>query len=923
MMTHPPDPLQVHRLPRAPHFVGRQPELEELLSHWGSGTGSIVGLVGLGGAGKTAIAARFLDQVLHAEMQRRPNALFVWSFYQEPDSEQFLRTAYEYFAGESSAAAARGVALVHLLNESLACNGPHLIVLDGLERVQRAESDGAGAHGQIEDPLLKHLLLTLAEHDETMVLITTRFPLSDLEAARRAASDRGARYHAIEVGGLSVEAGISLLRARGVHGEDAELEALVAGYGAHALTLDHLGGLIGQFLGGDPRRAPEAPAFSAPGVDRQAFRLARLLRAYEEHLPPAELALLCRLCLLRRSATVEQITAMFLCSPGIRARTVRTLPEDIRAALGGKLFTAHALRDLADAIRMATEDALAHAPLAGPEDEFVRQLIAAVESFVELRETAVEVRIADLAALYLRDYTETVTDRRPLPAQDRRRLREFCSRYLTLAQHPLMKGAPAPALQKAFQDLGYSKSPREKLIEDYHPADLQDAFKRVQECLCQLTFKHLALCRTREVCRLAQRKWALAGPLAPLDRAELLGVLESLVSRHLVLRETDGSFSVHPAVRDHFARLGSTTERGDWHDIIREQLITLMQRPGMQRPSAPATLDLVEEAIYHTLQAGRTDDAVDLYENVLGGLRHLGWKLGEIARGVRILRGFPDCPDKWALGWFLRALGEYEEALALHPLPCFRADIRLLQGRLPHVAAEGDETRTASAAFLMGQASGLPPDRLGCAVPRAQLLLYRGQLKRVRQSWQQIVLYQDIGWEGERARCQLFLSDAYRRQGDLTRPQGHLAKASNWILHSGSVEHLCLMHLMQTRLARSENDGEAAQRAIDAGIRLARQCGLGLYLIDMLCEQAELCLNRADAPAAEHFAAAALERAESPDCQFLWGATLAGNLLGWALLKQGKAHQARPFLKQAVARCLHLGDPNLEHAQRLLKWAEQ
>src|SRR5262249_6727076 len=134
-------------------------------------------------------------------------------------------------------------------------------------------------------------------------------------------------YWQIDVGGLSMQAAIQLLRARGVHGDDEDLEKLIAGYGAHALTLDHLGGLIGQFLGGGPCRAPEAPNLASPSGDRQALRLARLLRAYEQHLPPAELALLCRLCLLRRSATEEQITALFLCSPAIRARTVRTLPD--------------------------------------------------------------------------------------------------------------------------------------------------------------------------------------------------------------------------------------------------------------------------------------------------------------------------------------------------------------------------------------------------------------------------------------------------------------------------------------------------------------------------------------------------------------------------------------------------------------------
>jgi hypothetical protein len=913
MDRHPPDPWLVHRLPPAPHFVGRQPELEELHRLWKDRTAGVVALVGLGGAGKTAIAARFLDELQQVDEPCRPEGLLVWSFYQEPDASLFLQAVCRYFSADDAALAAKGIGLLHLVRDALAKGGRHLLVLDGLERVQRPDTDASAAFGQIEDPLLKRLLMWLAEGvGNTLVLVTSRFPLADL------GTTRDHEYHQVEVGGLGRPAAVALLRARGVRGDDAELERLIDAYGAHALTLDHLGGLIGQFLDGDPGRAPEAPALASPSTDRQALRLARLLRMYEEHLPAPELALLCRLSLLRRSATSEQLTAMFLCSPGIRARTIRCLPDQIRHAIGGDVFKAHDLRDLADAMRTTTEEALADAPLAAPEDEFVRQLIAAVEDFVDLRENAVEVRIADLAALYLRDYTETITDRRPLPVADRHRLRELCSRYLKLAQHPLMKSAPTPALQKAFQDLGYGKSSREKLVEEYDPADLRDALHRVEERLCHLTFKHLALCRTREVCRMAQRKWALAGPLAPLDRSEMLAVLENLVGRHLVLRESDGSFSVHPAVRDHFGRLGSSREQGEWHDIIREQLVSLVRQPGQRLPDQPATLDLIEEAIHHTLQAGHADEAISLYENVLGGLRHLGWKLGEMARGVRILRSFPSCPDRWALGWFLRALGEYEEALAHHPLPCFRADVRLLQGRLPHVAAEGDETRTKIASFLMGSTNDLPPDRLGCAVPHHQLLLLGGQPRRGSSFFVTERLYRELGWQGDSARCQLLLAEAVRRRGDLISCRAHVESATKWILHSGSVEHLCLLHLTQARLARTTNDGEAAQNAVSAGIRLARQCGLGLCLIELLCEQAEICLDRADAPAAENFAAAALERAQSPNCQFLWGAAAAGHLLGLALLKEGKSDMARPFLKLALSRRQHLGDPRLEHTQRLL-----
>ena len=43
-------------------------------------------------------------------------------------------------------------------------------------------------------------------------------------------------------------------------------------------------------------------------------------------------------------------------------------------------------------------------------------------------------------------------------------------------------------------------------------------------------------------------------------------------------------------------------------DIIREQLVSLVRRPGMRLPEDTRTLDLVEEAIHHALEAGRPQD---------------------------------------------------------------------------------------------------------------------------------------------------------------------------------------------------------------------------------------------------------------------------------------------------------------------------
>src|SRR5207245_7323620 len=113
--------------------------------------------------------------------------------------------------------------------------GPHLLVLDWLERVQRQGDVDSTSYGQIEDPLLKGLLTRIAEgNSRAAVLATSRFPLIDLHLFR----EHG--YSHVDIGGLDHPAAITLLRSRGVFGADDALASSVGSCGAQALTPDHL-----------------------------------------------------------------------------------------------------------------------------------------------------------------------------------------------------------------------------------------------------------------------------------------------------------------------------------------------------------------------------------------------------------------------------------------------------------------------------------------------------------------------------------------------------------------------------------------------------------------------------------------------------------------------------------------------------------
>ena len=120
----------VHALQPAPHFHGRE-ELVRDLDAWVSDLTSpdrVWSLVAAGGTGKTAVAERVVARMKPGEAN-----VLVWSFYEEPDADAFLRECNHLFLGEEEGPAG---GRLERLERGLRDGRPHLIVLDGLERVQ-------------------------------------------------------------------------------------------------------------------------------------------------------------------------------------------------------------------------------------------------------------------------------------------------------------------------------------------------------------------------------------------------------------------------------------------------------------------------------------------------------------------------------------------------------------------------------------------------------------------------------------------------------------------------------------------------------------------------------------------------------------------------------------------------------------------
>jgi tetratricopeptide (TPR) repeat protein len=290
-------PLFCHALQPAQHFRGREAKIEDLKG-WLQAPVTpdrVISVVAAGGVGKTALVDEALHQAAHSDRA----GLFVWSFYEDPHTDAFLREAYVYFTGEKDAPTG---GMLERLQLALSGDVPHVLILDGLERVQ--SEGGPHRRGELEDLQLKRLVRALAGGvGSARALVTSRFPLVDLE------SWTGAGHRAIELDDLERPVALEVLRAWGVKGDDAALTRLIEplnmGGLYHALSVAVLGSYLGNFAGGDPSRAPEFSLEDAKESDPKARRLSRILEQYTQALTAAERDLLARLALFPRGVKVE------------------------------------------------------------------------------------------------------------------------------------------------------------------------------------------------------------------------------------------------------------------------------------------------------------------------------------------------------------------------------------------------------------------------------------------------------------------------------------------------------------------------------------------------------------------------------------------------------------------------------------------
>jgi predicted ATPase/WD40 repeat protein/transcriptional regulator with XRE-family HTH domain len=374
--------------PEVAAIYGREDELATLARWVGEERCRLVALLGLGGIGKTALAAR-----LARELAPQFEVVYWRSLRNAPPVAEWLAGAIAALSAGQAVLPAGFDARLGLLLELLRARRG-LLVLDNLETIlqpgerEARYRDGYQGYGEV----LQHL--AESGHQGCLLLTSREQPLRADEVTVRA----------LHLEGLGVEDGRALLGSRALQGDEAAWRSLVGRYGGNPLALRVVGETIGVVFGGEIAAflAQEAAVFGDIRLllDEQVARLSPLermvltwLAVEREPVGFGELAAdlgqgvgraevveaidaLLRRSLLERGAQGAIFTLQPVVLEYVSERLIAALAEEIAAAAPA-LLRSHAVLEATskDYVRQSQERLLAQ-PL-------LKRLVAACDGELE------------------------------------------------------------------------------------------------------------------------------------------------------------------------------------------------------------------------------------------------------------------------------------------------------------------------------------------------------------------------------------------------------------------------------------------------------------------------------------------------------------------------------------------------------------
>ncbi len=291
-----------NQTPPEENFVGREEYLKTITEWYKDPKVRIGALIGWGGVGKSALVRKWYDKLEANNI--RPDGIFWWNFYILPDLEQFLNALLRYVSGEQiePETIKNTWEKVDRIKDYIS-KGVYLIILDGLEEMQKGQTSGE-EFGCMQHKECADMLRFLADTKGSgLCLITTRYPLTDIQ------SYKGQVYRNKEIERLSKEDGRRLFEKVGVTGSKEEIDSVIEEYDGHALSLTLLSKYLVEDFGGDITKAKAIPAFYS---DEEAGGKAhRILLWYAKQLNEEQRAFMKIFSLFRRAVREGDFEGVF------------------------------------------------------------------------------------------------------------------------------------------------------------------------------------------------------------------------------------------------------------------------------------------------------------------------------------------------------------------------------------------------------------------------------------------------------------------------------------------------------------------------------------------------------------------------------------------------------------------------------------